>query len=228
MQSQPKIEEFVEWDTQNWKKALEFWSSSVGGTLEDKKVLEIGCNNGGISLWAANQGATVICSDIVEPTQKAKDLHAKYGLSSRISYEVIDATNIPYENYFDLVIFKSVLGGIGRVGEEQKKVLVVENIHKCLKSSGMVLFAENLKGSLMHQVFRKLFVGWGSSWGYPLVREISNLFSGFSSCQISTYGFLACFGKSEAMRRFLSFADKFVSPIVPANSRYIVFGVAVK
>ena len=35
-------------------------------------------------------------------------------ISSLIIYQDIDATNIPYENYFDIIVFKSIIGGIGR------------------------------------------------------------------------------------------------------------------
>ena len=62
------------------------------------KCLELGARQGGLSLWLALKGNSVVCSDISYSTQphelqKAKDLHKKYNCEDRISCESIDALN---------------------------------------------------------------------------------------------------------------------------------------
>ena len=51
----------------------------------------------------------VVCSDIYDTELRASALHNRYDVAPRIRYLDIDATNIPFENYFDFIAFKSIL-----------------------------------------------------------------------------------------------------------------------
>lgn len=221
------IKDIISWDVSNWSKAIPFWEGQADLNSRKLKCLELGGRSGGLSLWLAQKGHEVICSDLNNPESFAKALHDKYKTST-ISYQAINALHIPYENEFDIVVFKSVLGGISRGGKNEYKKKSIEQMHKALKAGGKLLFAENLEASSLHRFFRKNFVSWGSDWNYLKISEVEPLFSNFKSLDYKTTGFLGTFGRSEVQRNFLGKIDSVFECLLSANQHYIVFGVAEK
>jgi len=113
----------------------------------------------------------VICNDInKEALRKAMLKHKELGLKN-IDYKVFD---MPYENFFDIICFKSVLGGASRNNNE-KKFLFFKQIYKALKPSGYLIFVENLEGCIFHKFFRRKFTKWGTTWNYLKLKEINKL-----------------------------------------------------
>ncbi len=223
------IEEVIEWDVENWKHALLFWNDVIQATTENEnKGLELGGRRGGPSLWLASKGYDVVCSDLENPQENAKLLHDKYKTSGVISYEAISATNIPYENHFDVIVMKSIIGGVSHSGQDELQKKVIDECLKALKPGGQLLFAENLDASVLHRFARKRFVKWGSAWNYLKYKNIPNLFTDWKSLKFETVGFFAAFGRSENQRRMLGKIDRFFHPILPKKIKYIVYGVAVK
>ena len=223
------VNEIFEWDVGNWSKSIHFWESNSQNDLQNCKALEIGARNGGLSLWLAKKGIQVVCSDIGFPTEKAIKKHEYYGVSDLIRYEKVNALQIPYENEFDIIIFKSVLGGIGRNNNSNNITAALENIHKALKPCGELLFVENLKGSPLHQFFRNKFVKWGISWNYQTIDALIEYTSKFSSLKYQTKGFLGAFGPNEKTRKIFGKIDTFIfDRVTPQNWRYIFIGVAKK
>ena len=223
------IAKCIEWDVVNWSKALRYWRihSKIGeGNLE---CLELGGNHGGLSLWLASMNNRVICSDLTDPQNRASQLHSLYPTGDLISYQAIDATAIPYENKFDIVVFKSILGGISRNGRDDLKHQTIGQILKALKPGGTLLFAENLESSRLHQWVRRKFTKWGESWNYLNRSEIEPMFVGFESTEIAMAGFFGTFGRTEVQRNILGKIDTLIfDKILPRGLRYIVFGVARK
>ena len=222
------IKDIIEWDIKNWSKALDFWTENVDIGTTENICLELGGRRGGLSLWLAINDNEVICSDLKSPEQEASILHNKYSCGDRITYRAIDALQIPFEEKFDLVVFKSILGGISRDGNNELKKRTIDEIHKSLKPSGKLLFAENLASSFMHQTLRKRFVKWGSGWNYLLYEDIESLFSSFKNVEYRTVGFFAAFGRTEGQRKLLGLVDGLFRPVIPKSKRYIVFGIAEK
>lgn len=223
------LKDFVSWDVVNWSKALHFWEDSVDLSNKNYRCLELGGREGGLSLWLALRGNEVICSDLTNPEAYAKTLHQKYNCRDRITYEAIDATNIPYENHFDIIVFKSILGGISRDDKSHLNDVVINQIFKALKPAGKVLFAENLKASKFHQQLRRKLVPWGGSWNYITVGQLSSLFKRYKTLNYDTAGFTGAFGRSEQQRNILGEIDTLLfDRIMSPNLKYIVFGVASK
>jgi len=222
------IEDIIEWDVANWSKSIIFWERKIDLKDKNYSCLELGGRMGGLSLFLAKNGNNVICSDLESPEELASDLHKKYGYESRISYQSIDATRIPYENKFDIVTFKSILGGISRNGNNKLKKITLDEIHKSLKPKGKLLFSENLEASFIHKFFRKRFVKWGTEWNYLKYYEIDELFSSYSKLEYITVGFWGTFGRTEKQRKFLGRIDNVFDKIVPKSKRYIVAGIAEK
>ena len=222
------IEDIIEWDIKNWSKALEFWLANADISSKEGNCLELGGRRGGLSLLLALSGNRVICSDLESPKDIASDLHKKYKLNGRIKYQGIDATDIPYENEFDIVIFKSILGGISANGKDELKKKALNEIHKSLKPTGKLLFAENLEASVLHKSLRGKFIKWGNRWNYMKYNDIKVLFSEYSNIEFQTFGFFGTFGRSEKQRKLLGFIDSMISPLVPKKNKYILVGVATK
>lgn len=222
------LKDIIQWDVKSWSKALTFWESSVDWSKVNN-CLELGGREGGLSLWLALKGKNVVCSDLENVTNTASALHKKYNVSDRIQYKDIDATNIPYENHFDVIVFKSIMGGIGRNNNFNQQQKAFDEIYKALKPGGKLLFAENLSASMLHRWLRKNFVKWGDSWRYITIDETTNLVRKFSTSSIYKTGVLAAFGKSEQQRNFLSGLDNaLLNKVCPAAWKYITYGIAQK
>lgn len=221
--------DIIQWDVENWSKALRFWQAKTNVDKGGLVCLELGGNAGGLSLWLALNQNKVVCSDLETPGENAKKLHEKYPSAMPfISYEGINATAINYENHFDVVALKSIIGGISRGGKQELKQQIIDQIHQSLKPNGQVLFAENMESSLLHRWMRKRFTNWGEQWNYLRLDEVAHLFGKYSRVEFATCGFFGAFGRTEAQRNALGKLDRIVDYFVPNSKNYIVYGVAQK
>ncbi len=222
------LTDILQWDVRSWKKALDHWERGIDWS-KVSSALELGGEKGGLSLWLAQKGISVICSNLENSRQTAEPLHTKYKVNERIKYQDIDATDIPYKDQFDLIVFKSILGGIGRNDNFEIQRKVLREVHKALKPGGRLLFAENLKASSIHQKLRKKFVKWGDSWRYVSLDEMRTVLQDFSSFEIKTTGVLGTFGRTEKQRSLLSAGDRgFLNALSPDKWKYIAYGIATK
>lgn len=222
---------YVQWDVRNWSRAIDFWVTTCGsGAFQGAEVLEVGSRDGGLSLWFAEQGASrVLCSDLDGPSSAARELHAASTVGDRIKYAAVDATDIGVLDGFDVVAFKSVLGGVGGVGGYDAQVRAVRSMHAALRPGGVLLFAENLVASPMHAFLRRRFVAWGDRWRYVTREEMGGFLSPFSDVKERSLGFAGAFGRSESQRTALAAVDiAGLDRVVPLSWRYIVAGVARK
>ena len=223
--SKTLIKEIFEWDSYNWSKALPFWDDHLKG--EKLHCLELGAHRGGPSLWLSIKGQHVICSDLRNPQEQAKAFHDKHD-ARNITYSALSATSLPFENEFDVIIFKSILGGISRNGKDELKSQAIGEMYKALKPGGILLFAENLKSSVLHRFFRSRLRKWGNSWNYLEYRELTPLLSDFSKVEMKTTGFFSALGPNEFSKKLLGMADSLLSPLIPPGKKYIVFVAATK
>lgn len=220
------VADFIEWDVRNWSASLDYWKSNSTQDLSQCSVLEIGTGYGGLSLWLALQGARVTCSDVNGPQEVAIKLHRSRGVSHLITYESIDATNIPYRNRFDVICFKSTLGAIN---DRELQAKAINEMHKALKVGGELFFAENLTASAMHRFFRRKFVQWGRLWRYVSIEEMKEFLSQFSTVSTCAIGFAGTLGRSERQRSSLGVVDRlFFDHVIPEQWKYILIGVAKK
>jgi SAM-dependent methyltransferase len=220
--------DIIQWDTASWSKALRLWDKEVDWK-NVKTGLELGGREGGLALWLALKGVQTVCSDLMDTEATASKLHEKHKVTHLITYQDIDATDIPYENHFDVIVFKSIIGGIGRNSNIAPQREAFNQMHKALKPGGKLLFAENLIASPVHQRLRSKYVTWGDSWRYVSIPEMNDFLSIFSSHRFETTGFLGALGRSESQRKTLAKFDNLLfNRVVPDNWNYICYGVAVK
>jgi SAM-dependent methyltransferase len=219
------------WDVVNWSNALRFWTHTSAITVANANALEVGASdNGGLSLWLAEQGARVVCSDRSHSLiVRARIRHASFPVAS-IQYQALDVTALPYRDVFDVVALKSVLGGIGRPDDLTQKARALREIHAALKPGGECWFAENLRASTLHVMARRVCQP-SRRWRYFTVSELVSLFHPFASCQYEIVGWLGAFGRTEGQRRALGYLDGLLCQrlrLIPAAWRYIVVGIARK
>lgn len=224
---QQLLQDIISWDVYNWSRALDHWQQHGDVDQPRQLCMELGSRCGGLSLWLALKGHEVICTDLHLPAEEAQEVHKKYQTGKLIRYEKADAANITYENTFDIIIFKSTLGGVS-AKDNALKQQTLKSIHRALKPGGRLLFAENLEGSALHRFMRRRFVQWGREWNYLKFDELPALFGDYRIVRHETIGFLGTFGRTEKQRKWLGRLDRFVEKLIPRSWRYIVMGVAQK
>jgi SAM-dependent methyltransferase len=208
------------WDIATWSHAVRFWEER---TDFRGRCLELGARDGGLSLWLADKGCEVVCSD-VWGADRGASLHRRFGVT--VTYQNIDAQAIPFDGgSFDIVVFKSMLGAL--VSHDRQRTAVSE-MHRVLKPGGVLLFAENATATRLHRLLRQKHRAWGTAWRYISIEEIGRFLSVFSSVEIRTRGLLALAGVTERQRKILAAVDCVIDRVCPASWKYVVFGVARK
>lgn len=230
-----KIKDIIGWDTVNWSQVLYYWDKFIPQEkINNLTALELGCGfNGGLSLWLALKGIKTTCSGYlsknVDVSLEAKLIHQKYGVKDFIEYKKVDATHIPYDSQYDIICYKSMLGGIVREGGIDIAKKVINGIYEALKPYGILLFAESISSTTIHHSLRNKFGSGKNKWRYFTIGELIKLHDKFNSIEYQTYGFLGCFGLSEKQRSILGSIDNAIfSKIVPEKWNYILAGVAIK
>jgi SAM-dependent methyltransferase len=220
---------YVEWDVRNWATAPEFWTRNTSLDLRRCEALEVGSRHGGLSLWLAQLGARVLCTDLEGPSERARVCHSLAGVAGRVRYESLDVTDVGYEDRFDVVVFKSVLGALGGPDRLATQTRAVAQLHRSLRAGGELFFAENLSASPAHQFLRRRFVDWGRRWRYVSIAEMLGFLAPFREVTYRTVGLCGALGRSQRQRALLGAVDRaFLDRLVPESWRYIMIGVARK
>lgn len=228
------LEDIIEWDVFNWSKALDFWRLQLPHKNTNPNILTLGERNGGLSLWLALEGYSVIYSDKGGPNEHAIDLHKKYSVQNLIQYRDIDVFKMPFDdNSFDVVLCKSVIGGLKLVYKDRRtrtlenQKIACNEIRRILKPNGVFLGAENMQGSKLHQWYRKynhLDIGWR----HLKINELNFLFSDYSHLETSFFGFLPSTMRIPTFNKIAYQMNKLLCPILKKEWQYIGFIAARK
>lgn len=222
------LRDVVEWDVSTWRKAVWYWDRFVDERLPlaEPSLLEIGARGGGVTLMFALKGFACTCTDKGESFEQARALHRARGVAGLVTYADADALALPFaDESFDVVVFKSVLGAIGRSGHGERMEAAVAEVLRVLKPGGTLLFAENLQGTWLHRALRRRFKRWGTSWNYPTPERMRGLLAGFSRVELHTYGCFGCLWRDHLLTRK---ADELLCRRDPSPRHYMCYGAAVK
>lgn len=211
-----------------WIPAFEFAISRLPPDIRGWNVLEIGGGMGGLSMYFGMRGCNVICSDINSNyVSLAKKFHKVHEFSGQIRYETVDILNNNLRSEsFDAISFKSFLGAI----TYDKQGYVISEIQRILKRGGLLIFCENLKGSSLSALYRRLFIPWHNKWYYLTVNQTYQYMSVFSECKINSFWFFAPFFAriSRKLGRIGITLDKLLFIYLKNEYRYIMGGYAIK
>lgn len=228
-----QLDDIIEWDVPNWSQAIKFWEPVVNELQPDAKILAIGERNGGLSLWLTLRGFQVVCTDRILPLTEAINLHQKYSVQGKITYRELDIVNASETEQYDLVILKSVFGGLKKEYHNtasrtaEARHLAIHNIYNLLKPGGYLLTADNMRGSWLMLLFRRI-AGKNKGWHYFTHSEFRGLFKSFSFVSQHSFGLFPTLFSSKSLNRLIFSFNKFFSGILPASFSYITFTIARK
>ena len=180
----------MEWNAQNYQstcgRVTEHGAKLVDSLLKMPrgKVLDIGCGTGVLTNEIAKLSNEVIGIDLSKPmVDKAIESYPE------ITFMVMDACAIEWENYFDIVFSNAVLHFI----KTQDSLL--KNIHKALKHNGVFVCEFGASGNLSNllDAVSQACTGRGRPYSlrfyYPTEEEFRELLikHGFTVEFITTY-----------------------------------------
>jgi len=220
----------IGWDVANWGRALEFCASrsrlAPGG-----RALEVGADgdNGGLSLFLADQGWQVTCSGLGDPPAVMRALHHRHGVEQRVQYARLDVLDLPADATYDLVVLKSVLGHVGQDGRYDRQQQAIANLHAVLRPGGELWVLENGTATRLHQLVRDRVGAGRCGWRYLRPRELEALLAPFTQRQLASFGVAGAGGRSERQRAGLGRLDRAVlEPLLPESWRYVLAAVATR
>ncbi|WP_276133704.1 class I SAM-dependent methyltransferase [Polluticoccus soli] len=228
------VADIIEWDVLNWSQLIRFWTPIVEQLPKNSNILAIGERNGGLTTWLSLLGHKVVCTDRNFPTEKAKADHCRLRLTEKITYASLDIVhaNLP-TNSFDLVIGKSVIGGLKadpsdratrNFGVQRK---AVDNVYALLKNGGYFLSAENMRGTQLMQRYR-LHRHKERGWRYLGWEELPLLYEQFCLREVRSFGVLPTNFHSDTVNRACYWANRYILTTLPKEYKYISFVVAQK
>ena len=227
------IQKSIGWDVGTWKKSIDFFDHYIDyNNINTALELGAGSKNGGYSLYLAYKGINVLCTNVIEVSNETKMIHKQFNLSDFINYDVINALDMPKNKQYDLVVFKSVLGGLARNNQVHVAEKAIEQIYKSINKNGLLVFAENIEGTFLHKFFRNKFSYGkdGSGWKYFNIDDLIKIVNKkFDICNYDTNGVIACFGRTEFQRNLLSKFDNYIfNRITPQKYKYVFMCVCRK
>jgi len=116
-----------------------------------KRILEYGCGLGSAAFELARRGASVHGIDISDfAIKKAVEAVEAEGLSDRISFQVMNAEQLNFEdNYFDVVCGTAILHHLNLPQ-------ALSELHRVLKNNGKGIFLEPLGHNIFINAYRFL------------------------------------------------------------------------
>ena len=222
--------EYFEWDKYTWCRSLNLWDKGLNKVVP-KYGLEIGARTGSLSeLLICHYGLRMVASDQNTMTDEMKEKLKKWSDCDMLTYSEEDAKKLKFlDNTFDLVVFKSVMGTVGAFGHDNDQEKMMIEIFRVLKNGGILLFAENLNGNLLHKYFRKKYSPWAYYWNYPDLYRFKSMLHNFSEIKYCTSGVFAAFVKDRYLiKSCVSDIDYLFEKCIPENWRYLIYGYAIK
>lgn len=222
------VRDVLRWDSGTWSRAVRFWLDTSRVPLEGARVLEVGAGPGGLSFYLAALGANVTCTDTSISTTVRQD-EERFSFASRITYRSLDITRWPDDlGRFDVIVARSVTGGLGTSSLDTPRRAIASMIG-ALNPGGEYWFADNLRGSPLHRLFRRMFVPRRVLWHYYRdVDELQSLMPPDIETTIVELGLLGVLGRTEDQRVALSRLEQrfHLESLLPSRWRYVAAGIA--
>ena len=148
------------------------------GTLEGKRVLELGTGTGGTATLLAKRGASVVGIDLLPfRLAEARARAAEHSVAEAVNFALMDATHLAFpDNTFDFIISKSVL-----VFTDHKQIAT--ECYRVLKPGGKAIFMENMRYHPMVWLYRKMFLKYSGKLRYFSMRDVETVGAEFEKLE---------------------------------------------
>lgn len=156
------------------------------GDLCGKRVLELGCGEGGTTVLLAKRGASVFGIDLLDfRLDAARERAAQHQVADAVQFALMDGMQLGFDdNTFDLIISKSVLVFTDHA-------LIARECYRVLKPEGKAIFIENMQSHPAIQLYRKLFLRYSENLHYFSIGDVENMRQYFDSMQHREFHILA-------------------------------------
>ena len=156
------------------------------GDLRGKRVLELGCGEGGTSVLLAKRGASVVGIDLLDfRLDAARERVAQHKVGDAVQFALMDGMQLGFDdNTFDLIISKSVLVFTDHA-------VLARECYRVLKPGGKAIFIENMQSHPAIQLYRKLFLRYSANLHYFSIGDIENMRQYFDHIQHREFHILA-------------------------------------
>ena len=186
------VEDCCGWNRKTWADAIEFAVSQFPERLDAKKVLEIGAGTySSVSPIFSSKGAERVCSYYGQRQEDVQNgqlqtVVQKYSLKK---IPIIEQNIYNIEGKYDIIILKSVLGGICRYNDYAKISVIVDKLFvKNIREGGALLTLDNGHVNLFERA-RRLWGAGKNEWTYFTQDKLISSLSGYQVI-IKGFGFL--------------------------------------
>lgn len=148
------------------------------GTLEDKRILELGTGTGGTATLLAKRGASVVGIDLLPfRLAEAQARAAEHNVAEAVNFALMDAMHLAFpDNTFDFIISKSVL-----VFTDHRQT--AKECYRVLKPGGKAIFMENMRHHPGVWLYRKMFLKYAGKLRYFSVGDIETVGTEFEKLE---------------------------------------------
>ena len=148
------------------------------GTLEGKKILELGTGTGGTATLLAKRGASVVGIDLLPfRLAEARARAAEHSVAEAVNFALMDAMHLAFpDNTFDFIISKSVL-----VFTDHKQI--AKECYRVLKPGGKAIFMENMRHHPVVWLYRKMVLRYSGTLRYFSVTDIETVGAEFEKLE---------------------------------------------
>lgn len=156
------------------------------GSMEGKRVLELGTGTGGTAALLAKRGASVIGIDLLPfRLTEAQGRAAAHNVTKAVNFALMDATQLAFpDNTFDFVISKSVL-----VFTEHTQT--ARECYRVLKPGGKAIFIENMRNHPAVWLYRKMCLKYSRKLRYFSAHDIETVGAEFDRLEHREFHLLA-------------------------------------
>ncbi len=156
------------------------------GDLQGKRILEVGCGDGGLACLLAECGARVYATDLSHMRLKAaRKLAAQTGMLRRVNFFRADAYHLPLApNSVDLIITRSVIVLLDR------KQILPSFCRLLVSGRGVAVFIENMEHHPALQLWRLITRTKHGSQGYLSQAEVHRFGAHFEQVEANYTGLL--------------------------------------
>jgi hypothetical protein len=224
------IEDCCGWNRKIWADAIEFAIANSLLEMSGKKALEIGAGeHSALAPVFSALGAAVTCSYYGQPRERVADGRLKFVMNKyrleNIELAEADINNV--QGVYDIIVLKSVLGGVCRSNDYQKMKDVVDRLMRNLSEGGCILSIDNGFIGAFDRL-RQVRGAGKNNWTYIKAAEFASALAGHD---VSMRGFgLLNFGSAgvvlgiglELVNDAIYFVDKAVLSLFGCRERAVL------